>query len=152
MQPDEVEGHGEIVSLESKVTRQKEWQQDAAGHDSLGIFGLLALALAMLASTASSPTAWPSGHRRTRHPHCPGSPTATRAQAGPQVRCRQRRLLSGMTAGVLLSFYATKLVAHYRSEVSASEPLLLLLDATPLLFLAAAPVACLLPARRATSI
>ena len=54
-----------------------------------------------------------------------------------------------MAAGILLSFYTTKLVAHW-IEVSASNPLVLL-NAT-LLFLAAATVACLLPARRATSI
>jgi hypothetical protein len=41
-----VEGCGEIVRLELKVTRQREWQQAQLATILLGSFGLLALALA----------------------------------------------------------------------------------------------------------
>ncbi len=143
----QVEGHGEIVSLESKVTRQKEWQQAQLAMILLGSFGLLALALASvgLYSVVSYGVA-----QRTNEF---GIRIALGARQRHVLRLVLRSAVAsvgcGVAAGVLLSFYATKLVAHW-TEVSASNPLLLL-NAT-LLFLAAATVACLLPARRATSI
>jgi predicted permease len=143
----QVEGHGEIVSLESKVTRQREWQQAQLATILLGSFGLLALALASvgLYSVVSYGVA-----QRTNE-------FGVRIALGAQQRHVLRLVFtsavasigSGVAAGVLLSFYATKLVAHW-TEVSASNPLVLL-NAT-LLFLAAATVACFLPAHRATSI
>jgi predicted permease len=143
----QVEGHGEIVSLESKVTRQREWQQAQLATLLLGSFGLLALALASvgLYSVVSYGVA-----QRTNE-------FGIRIALGAQQRHVLRLVFtsavasigSGVAAGVLLSFYATKLVAHW-TEVSTSNPLVLL-NAT-LLCLAAATVACLLPARRAISI
>jgi putative ABC transport system permease protein len=143
----QVEGHGEIVSLEARVTRQKEWQQARLATILLGAFGLLALVLASvgLYSVVSYGVA-----QRTNE-------FGIRIALGAQQRHVLRLVFtsaaasigSGVAAGILLSFYATKLVAHW-TEVSASNPLVLL-NAT-LLFLAAATVACLLPARRATSI
>ena len=143
----QVEGHGEIVSLESKVTRQREWQQAHLATILLGSFGLLALALASvgLYSVVSYGVA-----QRTNE-------FGIRIALGAQQRHVLRLVFtsaavsvaSGVAAGVLLSFYTTKLVANW-TEVSTSNPLVLL-NAT-LLFLAAATVACLLPARRATSI
>ena len=143
----QVEGHGEIVSLESEVSRQREWQQTQLATILLGSFGLLALALASvgLYSVVSYGVA-----QRTNE-------FGIRIALGAQRRHVLRLVFtsafasigSGVAAGVLLSFYATKLVAHW-TEVSASNPLVLF-HAT-LLFLAAATVACLLPARRATAI
>jgi putative ABC transport system permease protein len=142
-----IEGHGEIVSLEAMVTRQKEWQQAQLATILLGAFGLLGLALASvgLYSVVSYGVA-----QRTNE-------FGIRIALGAQQRHVLRLVFtsaaasigSGLAAGVLLSFYATKLVAHW-TEVSASNPFVLL-NAT-LLLLAAATVASLLPARRATSI
>ncbi len=143
----QVEGHGEIVTLEAKVTRQREWQQAQLATILLGSFGLLAIALASvgLYSVVSYGVA-----QRTNE-------FGIRIALG----ARQRHVLglvftaavasigSGVAAGVLLSFYATKLVARW-TEVSASNPSVLL--SATLLFLAASTVACLVPARRASSI
>jgi putative ABC transport system permease protein len=143
----QVEGHGDIVSLEAMVKRQKEWKQAQLATILLGAFSLLALALASvgLYSVVSYGVA-----QRTNE-------FGIRIALGAQPRHVLRLVFTfaaasiggGMAAGILLSFYTTKLVAHW-IEVSASNPLVLL-NAT-LLFLAAATVACLLPARRATSI
>jgi putative ABC transport system permease protein len=143
----QVEGHGEIVSLEAMVTGQKEWQQAQLATILLGACGLLALALASvgLYSVVSYGVA-----QRTNE-------FGIRIALGAQRRNVLRLVYttaaasigSGVAAGVLLSFYTTKLVAHW-TEVSASNPFVLL-NATMLL-LAAATVACLLAARRATSI
>ena len=143
----QVEGHGEIVSLEAMVTGQKEWQQAQLATILLGAFGLLALALASvgLYSVVSYGVA-----QRTNE-------FGIRIALGAQQRHVLRLVFtssaasigSGVAAGVLLSFYTTKLLAHW-TEVSSSNPFVLL-NAT-LLLLAAATVACLLPARRATSI
>jgi predicted permease len=143
----QVEGHGEIVSLEAMVTGQKEWQQAQLATILLGACGLLALALASvgLYSVVSYGVA-----QRTNE-------FGIRIALGAQRRNVLRLVYttaaasigSGVAAGVLLSFYTTELVAHW-TEVSASNPFVLL-NATMLL-LAAATVACLLAARRATSI
>ena len=129
------------------MTRQREWQQARLATILLGSFGLLALALASvgLYSVVSYGVA-----QRTNE-------FGIRIALGAQQRHVLRLVFtsavasigSGVAAGVLLSFYATKLVAHW-TEVSASNPLVLL-NAT-LLCLAASTVACLLPARRVTSI
>jgi predicted permease len=143
----QVEGHGEIVSLEAMVTQQKEWQQAQLATVLLGAFGLLALALASvgLYSVVSYGVA-----QRTNE-------FGIRIALGAQ-RPHVLRLVftsaavsigSGVLAGVLLSFYARRLVAHW-TEVSASDPFVLL--NAILLLLAAATVACLVPGRRATSI
>jgi predicted permease len=143
----QVEGHGEIVSLESKVTRQREWQQAHLATILLGSFGLLALALASVG--LYSVVSYGVAQRANEF----GIRIALGAQQQHLLRLvftsAVASIGSGVAAGVLLSFYATKLVAHW-TEVSASNPLVLL-NAT-LLFLAAATVACLLPAHRATSI
>jgi predicted permease len=143
----QVEGHGEIVSLESKVTRQREWQQAHLATILLGSFGLLALALASVG--LYSVVSYGVAQRANEF----GIRIALGAQQQHVLRLvftsAVASIGSGVAAGVLLSFYATKLVAHW-TEVSASNPLVLL-NAT-LLFLAAATVACLLPAHRATSI
>jgi predicted permease len=143
----QVEGHGEIVSLESKVTRQREWQQGQLATILLGSFGLLALALASVG--LYSVVSYGVAQRANEF----GIRIALGAQQQHLLRLvftsAVASIGSGVAAGVLLSFYATKLVAHW-TEVSASNPLVLL-NAT-LLFLAAATVACLLPAHRATSI
>ncbi len=143
----QVEGHGEIVSLESKVTRQREWQQAHLATILLGSFGLLALALASVG--LYSVVSYGVAQRVNEF----GIRIALGAQQQHVLRLvftsAVASIGSGVAAGVLLSFYATKLVAHW-TEVSASNPLVLL-NAT-LLFLSAATVACLLPAHRATSI
>lgn len=143
----QVEGHGEIVSLESKVTRQREWQQAQLATILLGSFGLLALALASvgLYSVVSYGVAQRTNEFGIRIALGAGQRHVLRLVLASAVAS----VGSGVAAGVLLSFYAAKLVAHW-TEVSASNPLLLL-NAT-LLFLATATVACLLPALRATSI
>jgi putative ABC transport system permease protein len=143
----QVEGHGEIVSLESKVTRQREWQQAQLATILLGSFGLLALALASVG--LYSFVAYGVAQRTNEF--------GIRIALGAQQRHVLRLVFtsavasigSGVAAGILLSFYATKLVAHW-TEVSTSNSLVLF-NAT-LLCLAAAAVACLVPARRATSI
>jgi predicted permease len=143
----QVEGHGEIVSLESKVTRQREWQQAQLATILLGSFGLLALALASVG--LYSVVAYGVAQRTNEF--------GIRIALGAQQRHVLRLVFtsavasigSGVAAGILLSFYATKLVAHW-TEVSTSNSLVLF-NAT-LLCLAAAAVACLVPARRATSI
>jgi putative ABC transport system permease protein len=143
----QVEGHGEIVSLEAMVTRQKEWQQARLATILLGAFGLLALALASVG--LYSVVSYGVAQRANEF--------GIRIALGAQQRHVLRLVFtsaaasigSGVGAGVLVSFYATKLVAHW-TEVSASNPFVFL-NAT-LLFLAAATVACLLAARRAASI
>jgi putative ABC transport system permease protein len=143
----QVEGHGEIVSLEAMVTRQKEWKQAQLATILLGAFSLLALALASvgLYSVVSYGVA-----ERTNE-------FGIRVALGAQRRHVLRLVFTStapsvggsMAAGILLSYYATKLVAHW-IEVRASNPLVLFY--ATLLFLAASTVACVLPARRATSI
>jgi putative ABC transport system permease protein len=143
----QVEGHGEIVSLESMVTRQEEWQQGHLATILLGAFALLALVLAGvgLYSVVSYGVA-----QRTKE-------FGIRIALGARSRDVLRLVLTstgasvgvGVVAGVFLSFPAAKFVARL-TQVTASSPLVLL-NAT-LLFLAAASVACLAPARRASSI
>jgi hypothetical protein len=89
--PDQqVEGHGEIVSLEAIMTRQNEWQQARLATFLLGTFSLVALALASVDDAVEA--------QRTNglwYPHCPGSTTATRAPAGPRLRRRKHRQRRG---------------------------------------------------------
>jgi predicted permease len=143
----QVEGHGEIVSLEAIVTRQNAWRQAHLATILLGAFGLLAL---VLASVGLYGVVSYSVARRTNE-------FGIRIALGAQSRDVLRLVFSsaassiafGLVAGILLSFYAAKLVAHW-TEVSPSNPIVLL-NATAV-FLAAAAVACLIPARRATCI
>jgi len=143
----QVEGHGEIVSLEAMVTHQKEWQQAQLATILLGAFGLLALALASVG--LYSVVSYGVAQRINEF----GIRIALGAQRRHVLRLvftsAAASIGSGVAAGVLLSFYARRLVAHW-TEVSASDPFVLL-NAT-LVLLAAAAVACLVPARRATSI
>jgi len=143
----QVEGHGEIVSLEGVVTRQEEWQQAHLATILLGGLGLLALALASvgLYSVVSYGVAQRSNE------------FAIRVALGAQRRHVLQLVFTsvgasiggGLLAGILLHFYASKLLVHW-ADVGASSPLILL-KAT-LLFLAAAAIACLFPVRQATSI
>lgn len=55
---------------------------------------------------------------------------------------------SGLVAGVLLKFYAARLVARW-TAVNASDPLIFL--GATVLFVVAAVVACAVPAMRASS-
>ena len=54
----------------------------------------------------------------------------------------------GLLAGILLNFYASKLLVRW-TDVGASSPLILL--SATLLFLAAAAIACHFPVRQVTS-
>jgi predicted permease len=142
----QVEGHGEIVTLESWVTRQQEWQQAHLATVLLGAFGLLALALASvgLYSVVSYGVV-----QKTNE-------LGIRIALGAQ----QRDVLGlvfgsaaisvgfGLLTGLFLSFSAKRLVARW-TTVSSSAPLILV--SAIVLLLAAAVAACIVPAVRASS-
>ena len=109
--PDQqVEGNGEVVSLEAIMTRQNEWQQARLATFLLGTFSLVALALASvgLYSVISYGVA-----QRTNE-------FGIRIALGAQRQHVLRLVLasaaasigSGVAAGILLSFYSAKLVAQ----------------------------------------
>lgn len=143
----QVEGNGEIFDLESELMRQEAWQRAHLAAILLGAFGLLALALASvgLYSIVSYGVAQRTGE------------FGIRIALGAQRRDVYRLVFSsaaasvaiGIAAGTLLSFYAAKMVAHW-TEINASNAVVFL-NAT-LLFLVAATIACLVPARVATAI
>ena len=146
--PDQqVEGHGEIVSLEAIMTRQNEWQQARLATFLLGAFSLVALALASvgLYSVISYGVA-----QRTNE-------LGIRIALGAQQQHVLRLVLasaatsigSGVAVGILLSFYSRKLVAHW-TDVGANNPVALL-NATMLLLIAGG-IACVVPALKAVSI
>jgi putative ABC transport system permease protein len=146
--PDQqVEGHGEIVSLEDMVTRQQEWQQRHLATLLLGAFALLALALASVG--VYSVVSYGVAQRTNEF----GVRIALGAQQKDVLKLvfasAGVSIASGLAAGILLSFAAAKLVARV-TEVSPGGGLVLL-NAT-MLFLVAATAAGLLPALRASSI
>ncbi len=143
----QVEGHGEIVSLESMVTRQPEWQRAHVATILLGAFALLALGLAGggLYSMVSYGVA-----QRTNE-------FGIRIALGAQRKEVLRLVFGsatvsvgfGLVAGVSLNFYAARLVARW-TTVNATDPLIFL--SAMALFVIAAVVACVVPALRASSI
>ena len=142
----QVEGHGEIVTLESLVTRQQAWQQAHLATLLLGSFGLLALVLASIGlySVMSYGVA-----QRTNE-------FGIRIALGAQQRDVLRLVFGsavvsvgfGLVTGVLLSFSATRLVARW-TAVSSSNPLILV--SAIVLLLVAGFVACIIPAARGSS-
>jgi ABC-type antimicrobial peptide transport system permease subunit len=142
----QVEGHGEIVTLESLVTRQQAWQQAHLATVLLGSFGLLALALASIGlySVMSYGVA-----QRTNE-------FGIRIALGAQQRDVLRLVFGsavvsvgfGLATGLFLSFSATRLVARW-TTVSSSNPLILV--SAMVLLLVAAFVACIIPAMRGSS-
>jgi putative ABC transport system permease protein len=146
--PDQqVEGHGEIVSLEDIVTRQQEWQQAHLATLLLGAFALLALVLASVG--VYSVVSYGVAQRNNKF----GIRIALGAQRKDVLKLvfgsAATGIVAGLAAGVLLSFSVVKLLSRL-TEVNAANPLILL-KAT-LLFLAAATAACLVPAWHACSI
>ena len=146
--PDQqVEGHGEIVSLEDMVTRQQEWQQAHLATLLLGAFALLALALASVG--VYSVVSYGIVQRTNEF----GIRIALGAQQKDVLKLvfasAGASIATGLAVGILLSFSAAKLLSRL-TEVSPTNSLVLL-NATAL-FLATATAACLLPALRASSI
>ncbi len=110
----QVEGHGEIVSLESKVTRQTRVAASAAGHDSVGILRLAGPRVSQCRPLQRRLLRRSSANQRIRHPHRPGAQQRhvlrlVFTSAGASIG-------SGVAAGVLLSFYATACGALDRSQ------------------------------------
>jgi len=143
----QVEGHGEIVTLEAMVTHQKEWKQAQLATILLGAFSLLALALASVG--LYSVVSYGVAQRTNEFGIRLALGAQQRHVLGLVFNSAAASIGSGVVTGVLLSFFAAKVVAHW-TEVSAGNSFVVL-NAT-LLFLAAATVACLLPARRAASV
>jgi putative ABC transport system permease protein len=143
----QVEGHGEIVSLESMVTRQQEWQRAHVASILLGAFALLALGLAGggLYSVVSYGVV-----QRTNE-------FGIRIALGAQRTDILRLVLGsatvsvgfGLVVGVFSNFYATRLVTRW-TTVNANDPLIFL--SATVLFTVAAVAACAVPAIRAYSI
>ena len=116
----QVEGQGEIVSLESMVTQQQEWRQAHLATILLGTFAFLALALAGvgLYSVVSYRVAQRTnelGIRIAFGAQQKDVLTLVVASAAVSVGC-------GLAAGVFLSVSGAKLVARW-TQVSASSPL-----------------------------
>jgi putative ABC transport system permease protein len=146
--PDQqVEGHGEIVSLEDMITRQKEWQQAHLATLLLGAFALLALVLASVG--VYSVVSYGVAQRTNEF----GIRIALGAQRKDVLKLvfasAGASIATGLAFGILLSFSAAKLLSRL-TEVSPINSLVLF-NATAL-FLVAATTACLLPALRASSI
>ena len=146
--PDQqVEGQGEMVSLEDMVTREKEWQQAHLATLLLGAFALLGLALASVGvySVVSYGVA-----QRTNE-------FGIRIAVGAQQKDVLKLVFAsagvsiavGLAVGIFLSLSAAKLLSRL-TEVSPADSLVLL--NASMLFLIAATAACLLPALRASSI
>jgi predicted permease len=143
----QVEGHGEIVSLESEVTRQREWQQAQLATILLGSFSLLALALASIGlySVVSYGVA-----TRTNE-------FGIRMALGAKATDVFRLVLSsttlsvgaGLAAGLLLCLVFNKLATKWVNE-SSRDPLIL--AGVTLLLIAAALLASIVPARRAAAV
>jgi putative ABC transport system permease protein len=142
----QIEGHGEVITLESLVTRQPEWQQARLTTILLGAFGLLALALASvgLYSVVSYTVA-----QRTNE-------LGIRIVLGAQRKDVLRLVFGsaivsvgfGTATGAFLSFSSASLVARW-TAVRSSNPLILI--SSIVLLLAAAVLACIVPAMRASS-
>jgi ABC-type antimicrobial peptide transport system permease subunit len=141
----QIEGHGEIVTLESWVTRQPKWQQAHLATVLLGAFGLLALGLAGvgLYSVVSYSVA-----QRTNE-------LGIRIALGAQQRDVLRLVFGsavvsvgfGLATGVFLSFFSARLVARWTAARS-SDPLILI--SSIVLLLVATVIACIIPAMRAS--
>jgi predicted permease len=146
--PDQqVEGHGEIVSLEDMVTRQKEWQQAHLATLLLGAFALLALALASVGVYCV--VSYGVAQRTNEF----GIRIALGAQQKDVLKLvfasAGESIATGLAVGIFLSHSAAQLLSRL-TEVSPTNSLVLF-NATAL-FLATATTACLLPALRASSI
>jgi putative ABC transport system permease protein len=138
---------GQSFSLEELLARMPEWQQGHLTSMLLGAFAFVALVLALvgLYSVVSYSVVQRTGE------------FGIRMALGAQRRdvlwlvfsSTAFSVSSGLAAGIFLSLSLTKMLAQW-TEGSSRDPLLLLFVA--LLLIAASTLACLLPARRASSI
>jgi predicted permease len=143
----QVEGHGEIFTLESLIERQGEWQQAHLVTILLGAFGVFSLVLALvgLYSIVSYGV-----EQRTNE-------FGIRMALGAQQRDVLKLVFGsasvgvavGLAFGFFLSFSAAKVLAHW-TTLRFQGPLIPL--AAALLFLVSAASACMVPALRASSI
>lgn len=143
----QVEGQGEVVSLEELIAGQQEWQQGHLVMTLIGAFASLALVLAVvgLYSVVSYSVA-----QRTRE-------FGIRMALGGQrsdvlwivFSSTTVAVGSGLVVGVLLSLTFSKLLGRW-AEGSSGNPIILL--GVTLLLICASTLACLLPAHRASLI
>jgi putative ABC transport system permease protein len=143
----QVEGHGEIVTLESMIERQGEWQQAHLATILLGAFGILALALALIG--LYSIVSYGVEQRTNEF----GIRRALGAQQRDVVKLVLRSASAGVAVGLglglFLSFSAAKTIEHW-TAVQFRGPLIP--AAAALLFFVAATIAAMVPALRALSI